>query len=65
MNNGRKRNCFFIFLVKVKNINDIGKKRKIKITVEPGKVAHMRGDGNCLFRVLVSFYSGYSPTIKA
>ena len=34
----------------MKNINDVGKRRKIKITAEPGKVALMRGDGNCLFR---------------
>ena len=34
----------------MKNINDNGKRRKIKITTEPAKVAHIRGDGNCLFR---------------
>lgn len=26
------------------------RKRKMKITAEPGKIANMRGDGNCLFR---------------
>ena len=36
----------------MKNINDNGKRRKIKITAEPAKAAHMRGDGNCLFRAL-------------
>lgn len=39
-----------IFDIHVKNINDNGRKRKMKITAEPGKIANMRGDGNCLFR---------------
>lgn len=39
-----------IFDIHVKNINDNGRKRKMKITAEPGKIAKMRGDGNCLFR---------------
>ena len=46
----------------MKNINDNDKRKKIKITTEPGKVAQIRGDGTVC---LVSFYSGYSRTIKA
>lgn len=34
-----------IFDIHVKNINDIGRKRKMKITAEPGKIANMRGEG--------------------
>lgn len=35
----------------MKNINDNGRKRKMKIIVEFGKIVNMRGDGNCLFCV--------------
>jgi hypothetical protein len=39
-----------IFDVQVKNVNESGRRRKIKITVEPRKIGNMRGDGHCLFR---------------